>query len=626
MIRVKLQKQSMIFLEYRYPRYENTIIIWWILIYCIYEVKAHAQDVPRSEYIIQENIHTLKPWQIAIFTYNDVNLSKKQSDYFFRHHISRIPTTMIDLTKIRSTGDNRSLQMPIFKNPRLSTIYLLFHNALDFDSRQICNNLEYLVAIAPVPSRPRCLLIFHSDRNWSELEIEEIARHAWSLKFLDFSILKISSDNHISFFNYNPFTKTYNMGNLKSFSGIFPDKLNNVYKYPLKLQVFNVPPFVTVRNETHKEIDVAGMHYMYIKTILKKLNFSLHLTLIENRNFTEVSENLLIKLDNNEMIITPMAFQINSFLHGRNLIIGNYLNLGKLAIIVPIIPATQIHFSTDILIHIFSLPLFIISFLILVRLMKLEMKQWEVLNIFQILIGMPIPQPRRIRERIIFFLIVVFSITYSGTFFAKVTDIKLIYDEIHFNTFEDLYKSKMTIYTPYFAKDYEDAETQELFLNSKQVESDVDCIHLLIKSNNVICITPYFTAKLFVMKSLDANGFPIMKMGQFFRFEYVAFPHEKSSPYAEKIDKNIRHLIESGIPTIWEYQAFKGGAKMYESKRKSNVKDIFSFQLIIILFVGVLLSTMVFLVELATKRTDYFSGCNILHRKYLYQTQCIRCN
>lgn len=369
-----------------------------------------------------------------------VRVNKVPSDYLFRNIASKIPTTVIDLSQIKSSGDNKTLRMPIVQNPRPSTIYTLLIQNEDtevFDLEQIFDTLNNLVTISPIPMRPKCLLILYSHKDWSELGVDKIARHAWALKILDFSIIKIdTTTNCTSSFNYNPFTNNYSSTYLEASSEVFPDKLNNGNEYSLKLSVVHLPPLLVVRTKSDKEVDITGSQYMYIETVSRKLNFKLRRHLASFRNVTAY---LRVNLENNIQNLGAIPLYVSTQLYGGQFIIGSVGNFhgqnNKLVFIVPIKQESKIYWSSDIILYILTFPGIIIVVSTALYLLKLKSRQLNTLHVLQILVGISVPQPRRIVEMVIFFAIVLLSMSYSCTFFSKLTEIKLTYEEQHFRSF-----------------------------------------------------------------------------------------------------------------------------------------------------------------------------------------------
>lgn len=172
-------------------------------------------------------------------------------------------SVLIDFNALFYLNNNRLINTPVFKNPRRSTIYIVFAEEY-FRSSNL--NKTYAVIdgfldLSPIPMRPRCLFIIPPEIIWSKVEVEKLLRYAWSKNFLDFTVLKISDSNKSIFIDYNPFTQTYNHQNLLNSSEIFTDKLKDVNKYPLTMPLFNFNPQLLFQVGSNNSIQIRGQSY-----------------------------------------------------------------------------------------------------------------------------------------------------------------------------------------------------------------------------------------------------------------------------------------------------------------------------------------------------------------------------
>lgn len=193
--------------------------------------------------IIQEMINTYKLHHLTIFMNNSLDINEEQSHYFLQDIVNQIPRVVIDLTEIKSNGDNRSIEMPGFQNPRETTVYVILQDE-EPSLEEMYGTLDNVVAISPISTRPKCLLILNDGKGFSVETSKQILHYAWYLKLLDFTLLNVVTADNVTYFNYNPFMETYNTGYLESMINIFPDKLDNMINYTVKLPLSVVPPFL----------------------------------------------------------------------------------------------------------------------------------------------------------------------------------------------------------------------------------------------------------------------------------------------------------------------------------------------------------------------------------------------
>lgn len=217
-----------------------------------------------------------------------IETPKPQNDFICKL-TSQVSTVTINFNYL--ANDNRSLNMPILKNPRLSTIYIIFINKYTshLHSFSMYDVIDKFVTLAPVPTRPKCLLIFWNNTVWSDDELKKLLKHAWTNNFIDFTIWKISKINSVAI-HYNPFTETFSSKNLLDTHEIFPDKLKNLNKYPISLPAYTLKPHIVAEKKINKTVNVRGMTYAYVKIIIEKLNFQPHF-IIENDSNSDSKKN-----------------------------------------------------------------------------------------------------------------------------------------------------------------------------------------------------------------------------------------------------------------------------------------------------------------------------------------------
>lgn len=120
--------------------------------------------------------------------------------------------------------------MSIFKNPRHSTIYVILSQNVQH-SKVTYTALDELVRMSPISIRPKCLLIMQKRNQWPFDDIKKLLNHAWSLKFLDFTVIIVINNSKMVCISFNPFTIVYDTKYSCTMSEVFPGKLQNVNKY-----------------------------------------------------------------------------------------------------------------------------------------------------------------------------------------------------------------------------------------------------------------------------------------------------------------------------------------------------------------------------------------------------------
>lgn len=525
---------------------------------------------------------------------NRTHTVEKQIDILLQTITTNVPTTIIEIQNIEL---HHEFKTPMLKSFRLSKMYIIipYDHSGECNPKQINSILENFSIVLSISPRPKCLIILFQ-YDCSVNEKKKILQNAWFLKFLDLTILEIYQDaSKITLANWNPFTNAYETDSLKDANELFPDKLLNVYKYPLRIFITHLPPFITVEESNNKSITVSGSTFEYVSTIADKLNFKLNFDLnLNNESTQQIFETSMTKLQKNEINLTPIGYFIDR-LSEKNIVPGYPFWESKVVIVVPIIETWRVLISRDLLIYFFSILVTVLIILIFARFFKFDPKQWTIINLLQILLGMPISQPTKNVERIFFYSIVISWLFLTTILFSKLTSIESTVHAKEFNTLEDIFHSKIPRYTVYYPSSDDPVEIQQLILKSEKIMNHVDCIKILLKTNNAICILPKRSAEYFTNKYVNKKGIPIMKIAPInFRNQFYTIPYERSSPFAEKFNKICLYIIESHILTESRIQK---SLRLDEPRKASFTTDILLNGSFFMLVTGYLLATVVFTYE-----------------------------
>lgn len=540
-------------------------------------------------------INELKPHHVTIFTNRSVNSSH---DTYVRNIISETPSIVTDLN-VTEIGSN-PLYTQLFQNPRPRTIYNLFMK--EFDLQKVYFLLDKLARLSPIQTRPKCLLTFSTaNQNLSLNLLKKVLHRAWSLKFLDFTIIVVDATGSNFFFNWNPFTDVYNGGSLRDVNNLFPDKAININKHALKILAFHIPPFVEIDNQGNNTIKVSGIHYStYLKTIERKLNAGFNFTMTSQSSTNSFIESTLMKLKENNVDMSLIPMNVHARLFNKSVVTGYPIGFSKLTAVVPVITKFKYDVPLDSLIFVLSFPTVLAIFLIIAYVLKFK---WTAFDILAILIGYPIFQPHGASKRIIFLAIAMLSIFYTNLFFSKLTDIKVIRETRKFESVEDLIKSEIPIYTYLSSHPLDSEDIKTLFSRSNKIDTDRECIDIMIQTQgHAICIMQSLFSLYYVKKYMNSEGSPIMKLGPSFRGEPYSYAYEKSSPLAEKIDGALQQLIESS--TSIDRTIITAGARVQSVtlENKSEVSVDFLFEeLVAISLIGFSLAIVAFVFELIKK-------------------------
>lgn len=342
--------------------------------------------------------------------------------------------------------------------------------------------------------------------------------------------------------------KMYNENYLDSSNSIFPDKLNNMNNYSLRIPVYNATPYLSVWTESDEEIIVNGKGCcVYFEILARKINFNLHF-ILEKEIGMDAINSAIEKLENNTFTMLPLEGLVISMLYGRNITLGNFVNSSKLVFIVPNTSNIRLDFSLAKLIYIACFSLITLILIITVHFLKPASTFLKGFQIFRILLCISTWQPRGFSERIIFFTIAVLSTIYSSDFFSTLIDMKFIRYEQRFDSFEDLINSKLSIYSNLEVNEYDTEEVKQLFSISKKLTSFMDCIEKLVATNDVACMSGHWLALDLIESYTHMHGTsPLRISGLSFRYDFNAYSFEKASPFVEKFNLLHQRILEGGL-------------------------------------------------------------------------------
>lgn len=128
-------------------------------------------------------------------------------------------------------------------------------------------------------------------------EMAQITKLLWSIFIYNVDFL-VEAETGLSLLTFLPFLKTncvdekcekrcgdstpvvlHSFKRNQSFVGksFFPEKMNNLYKCPIKVVTFNCPPMMTIHYDENKKIKLGGIDGEMLKTLAEIFNFEIDL-------------------------------------------------------------------------------------------------------------------------------------------------------------------------------------------------------------------------------------------------------------------------------------------------------------------------------------------------------------
>ncbi|KAJ8679238.1 hypothetical protein QAD02_015025 [Eretmocerus hayati] len=577
---------------------------------------AHLHDFNRSDWLdtlVTRTSSQFKHSQTVIFTNGNEDNDIPQQNSIIARLMRESSLIAVKLQKITEHEKNRLFGLSIFQYPRSIALYVILlrdHNSKAL-SETVTNILELIINLSPVPTRPRCMLmLFNRDSDILKTEydyLNKILVSAWKLKFLDFTIVKISEKTGNMqkpiIYYYNPFTGVIHSENLNSTTAIFPDKLIDMNNYSFKVPVYNYPSLMTLEKDfTKSKPQIRSYEDTYLYIFSKKLNFSpeLHLQTCVPADPT-FFQKIFKKFKSGELNMMATQFLVGTILFNNSVVLGRMHSQTQFRIVAPVLPIEKSNLTKEIIIYLALFPSIVIIYVVTIRVMKLSDGEWKTVCILKALLGVPEKKmPSRLTTRVIYLNLLLLSVKYSSDAFSRLTDVKCIKGEQIFDTAEEILKQGFYVYIPPSIQKQSYNDTTEFIRMIKpklKIMSHVDCTKELIKKKDRFCLTPDPTSKYLVDTAYAKYRKRIIKLTKATDLkDYAAFTYEKGSPYVEKFDKIQQRLIEAGIEESYMKQERR---KFYmEDDEEDKAQDLLATQLYLILSICYAICILVFIREI----------------------------
>ena len=557
--------------------------------------------------VVIDKVSELNMYQVTIFINSDSVLNFPSLNLLYDKIVCQIPSISIDLNDKKDKKKDQLIKLPTFSNPRKVNLFFIVQNEQEFHPEKVIEILDFLAERSTKSTRPKCILILFN-LNTSLVDLNKLLYHAWLLKFLDFIILIVNSNNETIFLDYNPFTKIYSQQNLTSKEELFPNKLKNMNGHAIYVPHYYSPPKIIASNSSNK-ISYSGVDYNFIDEISKSLNYSIRIVTVDNQNSIKCIIDIL-RSGSSAITISPVTL-LKAVSYRWDLNMGKALWSENIGMTVPILYITKVTNLINIILYLSFSSVIILIVIITAKILQFTFAYWTVFYIFQILLGTSVEKrPNNGIEKLIYLCIALISIKYSSDTTAFFTDNKIIFqDEISFNALEQLNNPTLPMYANKamvgeIMNNNVSKILQKLQWNTIKINSFIDCLEMIVLKKDRICIGPVVHIEYYIAKFRNPDKTPTIKLAKpFLMNDFAAFSYEKGSPFAEKFDAKFQQIVESGIQKIWKYQE-----TYLNTTHKSEIiflNNLRLSQLIIILSVGYLVSLIVFISEVSYYKILY---------------------
>lgn len=506
-------------------------------------------------------------------------------------------------------------------NPRASTLFIIiecFHKA--FNTSRIAEIAKMVKEITATKMRPKCLgiLLYETKK---VVKFEKLLRETWNDVFLDFSIIEVypqvaNGGKQIQMLHYfNCFSNKYIKLRFSSKMQLFPNKMNDLKGYGIKVGTFHRPPFGFVkRNSSGHPIDTDGSDVRISKIFSDVMNFRMILVSSFKEDYEKFDCNKskatgfhhdilhnLIQFLNIQSIHVSLACE-----HETNDI--TLFGLTHYSAVVPIKRVTNysVSLGTNFLVTTVETLLIGILIFLTAKFFKFSKTIWIYPNIMRAILGLTISQqPWELKERIIYGTIFLLSIFNTTIIFAGLTDVHFHHEEeITISSLKDLSKSHLKIYVheniyTVITKS-EDSSILDMLENNKKFRSHEfveECLSLLVMQKDVGCIGKQSVIQTWINRHTDSQGRPLMKLIPEALFTTTeGFIMEPGSPYVEKFNALMSNLQQSGIFSKLKGDFNRESFKEYnEDSGESNALNV--YLMLWLLICGYSVSIFVFAIE-----------------------------
>ena len=453
------------------------------------------------ERLISDIVDGMNPYQILLLVNETSKEAHLEINYIIYFLIQNFVSIIIDFPSFRIVS--YIMDYPNLGSPRFSTLFVLIYTPI-FQKNvsnlsEVSNILDGYVDILPMPIRPRWLILLINDIVDKNEDINNFLREAWNKKFLDLTIMQITRINFhfhkIILHYYNPFKNLYEAKLYNESCELFPDKLTDMNGYGLKAIFTDDPPTIYLqRDESGSIVGAGGTDYWSIDSVSSVLNFSLQAELV-GYGYYNYDEAIKSVLRGDTDFTGIQVYLFDEVPMARSMAVKS----DGYCAVVPILPAPGLGLSSSSYMGIVFTVGYIVSLLVAAKLLRFDRKIYTWTNIMQVILGFTITRhPTRIRERVVMGCIIFLSITYTTTFYAKMTDKNLqTIEEIPLNSFADLDNAGLVpmVHKDVFQYTYDVYDNgSEVMKSLKEktgfIEDPSVCADQLAETKDIACIMP----------------------------------------------------------------------------------------------------------------------------------------
>lgn len=582
---------------------KNLLSIYVIIITC-YKFRPASGNF-WMDILVNKFTSNSKLYQVTMFT-NHSLLKTYEESQLVKKIAMVIPTVTVDVAKLESHLDNRSLSLPIFKNPRASTTYVILISEMnDLSEMKQLEELQRIflnfTRITRTNMRPKCLIISFKKPTW----LTYLLKWAWSKKFLDFSVINVSINNETSIFSFNPFNETLRNQMFSENIELFEDKLVNTNRYSYKIPSLILPPYIKCLVTHENRPKCGGFAYNLIELVTSKINMEIAIDYkIDKKNYgIPYLDKILDGMESGNVSMMPYITSADTINHGhKNLKSGRTLYIDQMSCIISKASTRVYTLKFDNMVVLMIDITFVGIGVFMMNRLKLLGMRLNMFEIVKILFGQSSRLPVTCSEKVVYFSILTLSITYFSDFFLDLINIQISNENKILESFKDIYETELIpranryVYNSIFNNDDEYSEkVKRITVMIPEIER---CVKSVIEGKNFLCLIMGTRATMFMEKYKESKNLKQVDLKIFNSADSFLF--EEALPYLEKFNKIMLQVIEAGF--IKELNKNQKTSvkhfKNFEDYDEKDGDDYLWIYLCVILVVGCSLSLIVFLFEL----------------------------
>lgn len=458
---------------------------------------------------------------------------------------------------------NSSNRYPVLENnPRSTTMFILIlASKSESLSSRLSVPIEYLISLARVNSRPKCLIIQLVKED--PVGYHESLEDLWKKQLLDVTFVEIveKGEEHHSeaFLHYlNPFKKVYAKQNFSSDSQWFPNKAHNLYGSEIKS--------VILKSEL---LDSVPM----LKTLSKVMNFTSNSVKVNESQYGTFSchkkecEGKIAELVENKVNFdATLEFSLGSNCSKPPYLKHRAIMMGSINALVPRIVVQRVQLA--IAWEAFYSLMIIITFLTVLQIMpsncKFEKRFWQPMNLLKIILGMSVENPKRLKDKIIFGSVILACVILTGYLFTILTEFSLFVGaELKIHSMENLDRSNLI---PIFNRDVhrltEGIDIIHFQYLRKKAQfytknyTPLMCLKDAVTHKNISCILLLSKAKFWIQK-MKLSTDEIKIVDQPIVYGMYNWISEPGSVYFDQLNQIIQRLVENGVMDSWDLYGHK---------------------------------------------------------------------